>query len=102
MAIVDTFIELDQPEFFIVEPEWSSYHPDIYCRVGCMLWCIEVQLSKVSNLKMQKKINEFIRGYKRQEHDATNLWLRTNHRWEKLQAPKEIDVKIAPAWSAGA
>jgi hypothetical protein len=98
LAIVDTYIELKQPEFFVVEPDWASYRPDVYCRVGHMLWCIEVQRSKITNGKMQRKINEFVRSYRREEHDATNLWIKTGFTWNNLQAPENMDIKISPTW----
>lgn len=101
LSIVDTFIELEKPDFFEVEPQWESYKPDVYCRIRHQLWCIEVQRSKVTNPRIQRKINEFVRSYQKEEHDALNLWVRSPYSWEKLQAPTNIDIKIAPAWGQG-
>lgn len=102
LAVVDTYIELGMPDFFDVEPSLKSYQPDVYCRIGHQLWCIEVQLSKVSSAKIQKKINEFTKSYQREEHDALNLWIKTSYRWSELQAPSGVDIKITPTWNDGA
>lgn len=98
LAIVDTYIELGCPDFFEVEPDFKWYKPDVYCRVGVKLMCIEIQKSKITNEKMQHKIRDFVRSYQKEENDATTLWIKTPFRWTNLKAPPEIEVIISPTW----
>lgn len=98
LAIVDAYIDLGCPNVFEVEPAWPSYRPDAYAQVDGQYVCIEVQTSKVTNKRIQNKINRFVRSWQRQEHDATTLWIRSPYTWKHLQAPPQMQIKIAPTW----
>lgn len=93
LEIVDTYIELGKPSMFHVEHLLEFYIPDVY--TGDM--CIEIQRSKVSNQRIQDKINRFVYAYQKGLHDAQTLWIRSPFKWKHLMAPSGLRVVIAPS-----
>ena len=62
LKIVDYFISESCPEYFAVEPLLGSYEPDVlYKDHFNRSVCVEIQLTKISNKRMQDKIDRFVK-----------------------------------------
>ena len=88
MSIVDFFIKEGSPDKFLVEPIFGAYEPDIYFedKSGKQI-CVEIQLTPISNKKMQKKVNDFVSEFKK-NHMSNTLVLCSNYDYKNLEIPK--------------
>jgi hypothetical protein len=73
LKIVDFYINEGKPENFLIEPMLGSYSPDLFFKdkVNNSI-CVEIQLTPISQNKMQDKVNRFVAEYGK-EHDSTTL-----------------------------
>jgi hypothetical protein len=79
LAIADFFIRIGQPDIYEVEPDLKhNYRPDAYTILNQEQVAIEIQLSHVSNKKIQEKIEGFVDSFKKGKHQAKRLWLVTD------------------------
>jgi hypothetical protein len=87
LKIVDFFIHVGCPEDFIPEPNWKEYKPDVYMkdRMGNPI-CVEIQITPISNKKLQTKIDQFVSSHSH-EHKARVFLLVTDNSYEKVIMP---------------
>src|SRR6185312_4850699 len=87
LKIVDFFIKMKYPKHFAVEPILGDYEPDILMKdsKGNTI-CVEIQITPISNKKMQQKVNEFVSMYGK-EHDSKTMILSSNQNYPKLRMP---------------
>jgi hypothetical protein len=72
---VDTFIDLGMPSQCAIEPQLGSYEPDLFYKDHFnRSVCVEVQLTNISQKRMQEKINTFIKE-EGKNHDARLLYI---------------------------
>lgn len=92
MKIVDYYIEQNCPEKFLIEPVLGSYEPDIfyYDHMGRSI-CVEIQLTKISLKKMQKKVDAFINEYGK-EHNSKLMILCSDSEYKKLKVKEGFKV----------
>jgi hypothetical protein len=85
------------PEKFIVEPVLGEYIPDVMFKdKGDKSICVEVQLTPISQKKMQRKINNFVKGYG-VDHDAKILVIASDRPYKNLITPsgfKVIQIRV--------
>jgi hypothetical protein len=80
LKIVDTFIELGKPNQCIIEPELGSYEPDLFYKDHFnRSVCVEVQLTRISQKRMQEKVNTFIKE-EGVNHDSRLLVVYSDYR----------------------
>lgn len=92
LKIVDYFIALGCPKNFIIEPMLGDYEPDIFMKDRTQRSiCIEIQLTKVANKKMQDKLDLFVKEYGR-EHDAKTFVVVSDIKY-KLKVPNGFSLK---------
>lgn len=101
MSIADIYISLGQPPEFVVEPDLDcKYCPDAYAVTakGTKL-LIECQLSRISNPKMQEKINDFAATYPK--HQINGLLIYYAGKEYQIQKPEGFQIlqKKMPARS---
>jgi hypothetical protein len=83
LKIVDLYIETCLPDHFDVEPTFSNeYRPDVYATINGERMVIEVQRTRISNRKMQEKVDAFMRSYYMKEHDARTMWICASMRYD--------------------
>jgi predicted methyltransferase len=93
LAIAEFFIRINQPKTYIVEPDLQcNYHPDVYMVYKNEHVCIEIQLTHISNKKMQKKLDEWVNAYESKKHYAKKLWIVTDQLY-KLTVPEGFRVE---------
>lgn len=70
LGIADVYLSLGMPPTFVVEPDLSKeYKPDAFVKTDKgAIAVIEYQRSRISNNKMQDKLNEFVKAFKQKEH----------------------------------
>lgn len=92
LKIVDYYIALGCPKNFIIEPLLGEYEPDIFMKdTSQRSICVEIQLTKVANKKIQDKINLFVKEYN-VNHDSKTIYLITNSRYN-VTAPNGFMLK---------
>lgn len=98
MGLADLYMKYDQPPTFIVEPDMKhEYCPDAYMiNEKDEQVCIELQLSKVSNKKIQEKVDGFVNSYRDGKHFAKKLYIVTDHRFDFDCKDSEFSVEIHP------
>lgn len=85
LKIVDFFIQAGCPDNFIIEPMLGKYEPDIFFKdKNNKTICVEIQITPISNKKMQKKIDDFVFEFGK-NHDSKIFVLCTNNSYNKLQ-----------------
>lgn len=98
LKIVDTFIELGQPGNCLIEQAFGIYEPDLFFKDHFnRSVCAEVQLTKISSVKMQKKLDQFVKESGK-THDAKLIMLFTDYPYSKLSVPTgfKLIVKAMP------
>jgi hypothetical protein len=91
LKIVDFFIEYGQPNDFVIEPTFGTYEPDVYFTDRNNKICVELQLTPISNKKMQEKINQFVSEHGR-KHTAKIFLLCSNHTYSNLKMPNGFQL----------
>lgn len=92
LKIVDYYIALGCPKNFIIEPLLGEYEPDIFMKDASQRSiCVEIQLTKVANKKMQDKINSFVKEYNI-NHDSKTFVLVSNIQYQ-LKVPSGFTLK---------
>lgn len=87
LKIVDFFIESGMPDKFLIEPIFGTYEPDIFFKdKNNNSICVEIQLTPISQNKMQLKINQFVSEYGK-EHDSKIIVICSEHRYHKIKIP---------------
>ena len=83
-----------QPVIFEVEPDLKcDYRPDVFMiRNGKRIF-IELQLTRISNKKMQDKINRYTQSFYLKHHNVDNLWIVTDHLYN-LSAPDGFNIQF--------
>jgi hypothetical protein len=96
LKIVDFYIKEGCPSHFMIEPVFGKYNPDLYFqdRSGKDI-CVEIQLTPISNKKMQEKINQFVKEFNK-NHKSNTLVLCSNYSYKKLEIPKNFRVIFQP------
>lgn len=95
LAIADVYINFECPEIFTIEPDFGHYRPDIYMKDAYHKpFCIEVQLTPISKKKMQEKVDNFASTFG--EHDARDLLIITDHRYDGLKVPDGFHIHKLP------
>lgn len=90
LAIADLYIQLHEPETFVVEPQINKhYQPDIYLIYNNEPVIVEVQRTRTSLKRMQEKVDEFQKSYYRGDHQARTLWIQGH-----VEYPIKIDSKF--------
>lgn len=87
LGIADVYLSLGMPPTFVVEPDLSkAYKPDAYVKTekGAIA-VIEYQRSRISNTKMQEKLDQFVDAFKKKEHSVKTVI---------IYAYKPYDVKV--------
>jgi hypothetical protein len=96
LKIVDFYIHTECPENFIIEPVLGTYEPDIYFKDKQNKdICVEIQLTPISNKKMQQKIDKFVYEFDKNHHSKT-LVLCSNNPYNKLILPKDFRLYKQP------
>jgi hypothetical protein len=99
LKIVDTFINIGCPDECLVEPELGGYEPDLFYKDHFnRSVCVEVQLSRISQKRMQEKINNFIKE-EGVNHDARLLCIYCDYRFDDFhydQKKYKIILKDLP------
>jgi hypothetical protein len=91
LKIVDFYIHSGLPENFVIEPILGSYEPDIFFRDKSNNHiCVEVQITPISQNKMQDKINRFVSEYGK-EHDSKVFVLSANHGYKNWICQKGLN-----------
>jgi hypothetical protein len=91
LKIVDYFIENGSPEKFLIEPVLGSYEPDIFLIENEKSICIELQITPISNNKMQMKYDAFVKEYGR-EHDSQIFVICSDYSYSKKKTVKGFKV----------
>jgi hypothetical protein len=96
LKIVDFYIQAGMPEKCIIEPIFGKYEPDLfYTNAQGKNICVEIQLTLISNKKMQQKINQFVSEYNI-NHTSNIIYICTNNTYKKLKIPKDFTLKMFP------
>lgn len=96
LKIVDFYIHVGCPPIFVPEPNYKNYKPDAYMHdKKDNPICVEIQLTPISNNKMQKKIDEFVSTYGK-EHDAKILLLVSDTAYKDIKIPKTFKLVRIP------
>lgn len=82
LKIVDAYIKMNCPKNFDVERIFGIYEPDIYTIDKSHLLCVEIQLTQISNKKMQQKINQFMAEF--DKHKSRVFYLMSDYKYTKL------------------
>jgi hypothetical protein len=86
LKIVDFYLQAGKPSVFVIEPELGCYEPDIYFQDGSgQSICVEVQITNISNNKMQKKIDDFVKECGK-THNAKKLMICSDYHY-KIKMP---------------
>lgn len=88
---MDFFIEYGQPNDFTVEPVFGSYEPDIYFKDRNNQVCVELQITPISNKKMQEKINQFVYEHGK-THTSKIFLLCSNQTYSNLKMPNGFQL----------
>lgn len=84
LKIVDVYIYLKCPGACLVEPELGSYEPDLFYRDHFnRSVCVEVQLTKISQKRMQEKVNNFMKE-EGKNHDSRLLLIYSDHKYSGI------------------
>jgi hypothetical protein len=97
LEIAQLYIALGMPEHFDVEPRFNDYEPDVYTTVDHQKVCIEVQRSRISDRKMQSKVDEFMMSYYMKQHEANILWIYSSNRYD-VKASDAFIIKQGKEW----
>lgn len=96
LKLVDFYIQTGCPAHFLLEPKFGDYEPDAYLKdLKGNAICAEVQITPISNKRMQNKIEQFTSMYGK-EHDARVLLLATNNDYTKIHVPKGFKLIKIP------
>jgi hypothetical protein len=96
LKIVDFYIHTGCPTHFLVEPPFKNYKPDVYMRdLKGNAICVEIQITPISNKKLQTKIDEFVSTYKK-EHDAQVMFLVSDSMYKDVKMPKGFNLIRLP------
>jgi hypothetical protein len=96
LKIVDFYIDAGCPDKCIIEPIFGTYQPDLFFkdkRENSI--CVEIQLTPISNKKMQTKINQFVSEYGK-EHDSKILVLCSDYKYNKLNISSGFKLITKP------
>jgi hypothetical protein len=87
LGIADVYLSLGMPSTFVVEPDISKeYRPDAYVKMeNGATAVIEYQRSRISNTKMQEKMDQFVNSCRKKEHNVRTVI---------IYAYKPYDVKV--------
>lgn len=92
LALLDYYIEVKQPEKCLVEPILGEYEPDLFYRDNMnRSVCVEIQLTKISKLRMQQKIDMFINEYGK-NHDSKILYICSVVKYKGLKTKEGFKV----------
>lgn len=92
LKIVDYYIALGSPPNFIIEPSLGEYEPDIFMKDRTQRSiCVEIQLTRIANKKMQDKVDVFIKEYNK-EHDSKVFVVVSDTKY-KLKVPSGFSLK---------
>lgn len=96
LYLVDLYIRYGKPEKFSLEPKITpEYIPDVYMVKNNKAVIIEAQLSRISNGKMQNKVDMFVDTLLKGKHRVNELWIMCNDEYV-LQHPSSVVVKQKP------
>jgi hypothetical protein len=97
LKIVDFYIHAGCPHIFIPEPNFKTYKPDAYMKdkKGNPI-CVEIQITPISNKRMQTKIDEFVKSHKYKEHDAKVMLLVSNNEYNQVTYPPSFKLIRLP------
>jgi hypothetical protein len=91
LKIVDFYINEGKPENFLIEPMLGSYSPDLFFKdKGNNSICVEIQLTPISQNKMQDKVNRFVAEYGK-EHDSKILVICSDTHY-KIKTPNGFKI----------
>jgi hypothetical protein len=85
LKIVDFYISAKTPERFLIEPIFGSYEPDVFFKdANNNSICVEIQITPISTVKMQTKVNQFMNEYGK-EHDSKILVICSDYPYHKIK-----------------
>jgi hypothetical protein len=91
LKIVDFYINEGKPENFLIEPMLGSYSPDLFFKdKGNNSICVEIQLTPISQNKMQDKVNRFVTEFGK-EHDSKILVICSDIQY-KIKTPNGFKI----------
>lgn len=92
LGLVDLFIELGQPEIYQIEPAISDeYQPDVYLRNPEPV-IVEYQRTRITNKRMQDKVDAFVYSAQQKKHDARVLWIVSDYIYT-VKAPPSFTIE---------
>lgn len=96
LKLLDFYIHMECPEKFVLEPKLGEYEPDVYMidsfNRHC---CVEIQITPITNKKMQTKIDQFVKEYKK-NHMAKIMYLVTDNEYSKIKMPSDFKLVKIP------
>jgi hypothetical protein len=99
LKIVDTIIELGNPNQCLIEPELGGYEPDLFYKDHFnRSVCVEVQLTRISLKRMQEKVNKFMKE-EGKNHDARLLYIFSDFNYSRVtydQTKYKVILKELP------
>jgi hypothetical protein len=96
LKIMDFYIQAKCPEKCVIEPIFGTYEPDLFFKdASNHSICVEIQLTPISQNKMQNKINQFVSEYGK-EHDSRIFVLCSDTSYNKLKIPKDFKLIKQP------
>lgn len=97
VGIAELYLQLGKPKIYEVEPQVNDhYRPDIYTHAVAPT-VIEYQRSRISQKRMQVKVDLFVESFRAGDHDARKLWVLSDTPYD-LKIPQDFQLIQSPLY----